>query len=147
MNARWAPEGSRMIAGIDEAGRGPLAGPVAVGLFVIRERNLPEVRRLFKGVKESKQLSPDERDMWYERICKATERRLCEYHVTLKNARTIDAKGISFSIRSSISSCLMALDVPHTAHILLDGGLRAPHHYVHSNTNDAQKPVRELRGY
>jgi ribonuclease HII len=134
MNARWATDGSRTIAGIDEAGRGPLAGPVAVGIFAVQERDLPYVRKIFRGVKESKQLSPEEREKWYERIENAAERKLCAYHVSLKGARVIDAKGINSAIRLSINSCLTTLDVPHTAFILLDGGLRAPRAYAHQRT-------------
>jgi ribonuclease HII len=43
------------IIGIDEAGRGPLAGPVAVGAFAVAGRR---VLKRFAGVKDSKQLTP-----------------------------------------------------------------------------------------
>ena len=47
--------------GIDEVGRGPIAGPVAVGAFVFLK---PEARKIFRGVKESKQLTEEKREGW-----------------------------------------------------------------------------------
>ncbi len=48
------------IVGIDEAGRGPLAGPVSVGLVRIPSGFN---KKFFKGIKDSKQLSADEREL------------------------------------------------------------------------------------
>lgn len=50
------------IIGIDEAGRGPLAGPVAVGAFAVKSKM---VLRKFRGVKDSKQLSEKQRESWF----------------------------------------------------------------------------------
>jgi ribonuclease HII len=51
------------IAGVDEAGRGPLAGPVVAAAVVLPyEIDLPNIR-------DSKQLSPAQRQAWYEKIC------------------------------------------------------------------------------
>ena len=53
----------RRIAGVDEAGRGPLAGPVVAAAVVLPyEIDLPNVR-------DSKQLSPSQRQACYEKIC------------------------------------------------------------------------------
>jgi ribonuclease HII len=48
--------------GIDEVGRGPIAGPVAVGSFVILDK---KALRLFSKVKESKQLKEKDREEWF----------------------------------------------------------------------------------
>lgn len=50
------------ICGIDEAGRGPLAGPVVVGA-VIMPRN-----SMIEGVNDSKKVSESKREMLYEKI-------------------------------------------------------------------------------
>ena len=68
LDAMWRFErearesGFRIIAGIDEAGRGPLAGPVVSAAVI-----LPEQYRLF-GLDDSKKLSERQRENCYERI-------------------------------------------------------------------------------
>lgn len=54
--------GYRRIAGIDEAGRGPLAGPVVAAAVIL------PVRCRLTGVDDSKQLSETEREQWYAAI-------------------------------------------------------------------------------
>src|SRR5512139_1925293 len=54
--------GFRRIAGVDEAGRGPLAGPVVAAAVVL------PVRCRLAGVDDSKQLSASERDLLYSII-------------------------------------------------------------------------------
>ncbi|MBE6390255.1 MAG: ribonuclease HII [Lentisphaerae bacterium] len=56
-------EGFSWIAGVDEAGRGPLAGPVTAAAVV-----LPDAAEL-PGVFDSKQLSGEEREQLYEQLC------------------------------------------------------------------------------
>ncbi len=51
------------VAGIDEAGRGPWAGPVVAGAVVIVDRNLPE--ELLEELDDSKKLSPSKREKLY----------------------------------------------------------------------------------
>ena len=51
------------IMGIDEAGRGPLAGPVVVA--GVKIRNAKVVKRLFAGIRDSKKLSAKKREEWF----------------------------------------------------------------------------------
>ena len=60
----WWKQGFESVAGVDEAGRGPLAGPV-VAACVVLPRNA--ARRL-AGLTDSKQLSALQRDRFYDRI-------------------------------------------------------------------------------
>lgn len=60
----WASsQGYNSVAGIDEAGRGPLAGPVVAAAVILpRDLRIP-------GINDSKKLAPTLRDSLYERIC------------------------------------------------------------------------------
>lgn len=53
------------IIGIDEAGRGPLAGPVVVAGVRLESRTLNQESRIFAGIKDSKKLSPKKREEWF----------------------------------------------------------------------------------
>ena len=61
------------IVGIDEAGRGPLAGPVCVGSVMIRKPSL--VKRAFPIVRDSKKLSPKRREEWFQKIKELNRRQ------------------------------------------------------------------------
>ena len=54
----------KLICGIDEAGRGPLAGPVVVGAVILPENSFIE------GVNDSKKVSEKKREKLYEEIDK-----------------------------------------------------------------------------
>ena len=56
------------IVGIDEAGRGPVAGPVAVGIFVIRNNAVLRPRSKKLKLKDSKKLSERQRNEWWSEI-------------------------------------------------------------------------------
>jgi ribonuclease HII len=62
----WDPVG--LMAGVDEAGRGPLAGPVVAAAVI-----LDDSKRI-RGLADSKQLTPLQRDRLYDLIC---EKALC----------------------------------------------------------------------
>jgi ribonuclease HII len=79
-NAAQAPE-ARHYAGIDEAGRGPLAGPVVVAAVVFEPGRTP-----INGLADSKQLCADRREVLYARI---VERALA-WHVVFIEVEEID---------------------------------------------------------
>ncbi len=58
------PEGVSIVCGLDEAGRGPLAGPVYAGAVILPEGYLPE------GLNDSKKLSEKKREALFEEITK-----------------------------------------------------------------------------
>jgi ribonuclease HII len=125
--------------GIDEVGRGPIAGPVAVGAFVILRPNDVRVKAIFRGVKESKQISEEKREEWFRKINEARKAKLVDYKVTFVSQGIIDEKGISFSIRSALDKSLNSLVKsikarPDNCEILLDGGLKAPLKYKKQKT-------------
>lgn len=57
-------KGYKYVVGIDEAGRGPLAGPVVSGAVLILEKDFKEVKKI-KSVKDSKQLREKKREEVY----------------------------------------------------------------------------------
>lgn len=59
--------GARLVAGVDEAGRGPLAGPVVVAAVRLDPDRIPT------GLNDSKKLTPERRDALYEEIVASAE--------------------------------------------------------------------------
>lgn len=129
------PLASKCIIGIDEVGRGPLAGPVAVGMVCIFPEHAKEVKKLFPVVKDSKKLTPKSRAVWRERIRTAEKSGLLISRVAFVSSSVIDKKGIVFSINHAISSTLNSLEHdPSASRVLLDGGLHAPFYYADQKT-------------
>lgn len=120
------------LIGIDEVGRGPIAGPVAVGAFVFL---VSGASSYFKGVRESKQLKGEKREEWFGRILEMKKKGLINFEVTFQSEKVIDKKGISFAIKRALKISLKKLKInPKKAHILLDGGLKAPEEYTNQKT-------------
>ncbi len=130
----------RFFIGIDEVGRGPLAGPVAVCALAAT----PVMIRRFRSIKESKQLTPDARARWDSAIRAAAGDDL-RFAVSFVSAGVIDRKGIAPAIRLALARSLQKLALPpESVCILLDGGLHAPLDYTDQHTiirGDAQETV------
>src|SRR5436190_11264831 len=60
-------EGFLRVAGVDEAGRGPLAGPVVAAAVVLNPKRIP------KGIADSKILTADAREEIFAALCKSAE--------------------------------------------------------------------------
>lgn len=108
----WQRQGYRVLAGMDEVGRGALAGPVSVGVVVIDEH----VRSAPTGVRDSKLLTAAARTALVPRIHRwATSRA-----VGHAGADEIDRIGIMAALRLAGRRALAALDITPDL-ILLDG--------------------------
>jgi ribonuclease HII len=132
------------IVGIDEVGRGPLAGPVYVCAVAIPLVLYKKMR--WKGLRDSKQLTEISRDRWYAHARRLEEERKAVIALSFRSASSIDAQGISSSIRACIKSALKQLKLdPKDCLILLDGGLKAPTEYIYQQTiirgDDSQKII------
>lgn len=102
-------KGIRLIAGVDEVGRGPLAGPVVAAAVI-----LPADFDVL-GVDDSKKLSEKKREELYEKI---TERAVC-WAVGMADNRRIDEINILNATREAMAEAIGAL--PQTPeHILID---------------------------
>lgn len=123
------------IVGIDEAGRGPLAGPVAVGAVMVERKFLKDFTILFRGVKDSKKISAQKREAWFKKLENATRGGKVSFRVSFSGSGTIDKRGINAAIARSIAVSLKGLSCPlRDSIILLDGGLRAPGAYRSQKT-------------
>lgn len=105
--------GVRSVAGVDEAGRGPLAGPVTAAV-VILPPDIHLTGRL-KGVRDSKQMTREERERW-ETVLKNTAQA---YAVGFASAAEIDQFGIVPATRLAVQRALDSLPV-EPEHMLLD---------------------------
>ena len=66
--------GCKRVAGVDEAGRGPLAGPVVAAAVVFSQAFIEqEEHRLFDTLTDSKQLTATQRDRFFELLVKSPE--------------------------------------------------------------------------
>lgn len=120
------------VVGIDEAGRGPLAGPVAVGVVC-----LPRGFRwsLIKGVKDSKMLSERKRELLYEQALELRKRGALDFTVALVGPQIIDRVGITRAVRIGIRRGLGRLFIdPRVVQVKLDGLLSAPDTFIYQET-------------
>jgi len=124
------------LIGIDEVGRGPIAGPVAVGACGVAIKDLKKIQKIFKGVKESKQLSEKQREEWFAKIQEVARVGLATYAVTFQSEKIIDTKGLSFAIKKALHVSLMKVGKgsPRQIKVLLDGGLKAPVEFTNQKT-------------
>ena len=120
----------RYQIGVDEAGRGALAGPVCVGAVLMPEdfdweRAFKMVtRRGVPRLRDSKQLTAQQRDILYEHI--STHGRL-KHAAAFVEAHVIDAIGIVNAAHEAAALALTSLAVSHSrVEVLLDAGLRVP---------------------
>jgi ribonuclease HII len=94
----------KYIAGLDEAGRGALAGPVCVGAVILPDDN-PLLMRTLSGVRDSKQLTPRQRDQLAPRIKEIAR----AWGVGFASADEIDSLGIVPATRLAASRALEAM--------------------------------------
>lgn len=83
---------SGKIAGVDEAGRGPWAGPVVAGAVVIHDRQLDPV--LLNGLNDSKKLTAKKREILYEKLLEAEGAGKVSTGIGIASAQEIDEKNI-----------------------------------------------------
>ena len=102
--------GHRRIAGVDEAGRGPLAGPVVAAAIVLPPGFDPQ------GVRDSKKLSPLQREVAYERIT----RQAAAFGVGVVGPDEIDRINILQATYKAMLAAIAELGI-EIDHALVDG--------------------------
>lgn len=117
--------------GIDEVGRGPLAGPVSIGIVV-----LPVTFDLAEaftgtGLTDSKKMSPAARERVHALASELQALGHFTFGVYSVTAREIDAHGIETAQRKAVQEGLEKLAVDfREAEVLLDGRLKAPREFT-----------------
>ncbi len=122
----------KYIIGIDEVGRGPLAGPVAVCAF---KMPVNFFAKTFGKIKDSKKLIPEKREEIFKKLKKLKTEKIVDYFVCYESAKRIDSLGLSKAIKNCLEKSLKKLRVkPEECLVLLDGGLKAPKEYKNQKT-------------
>ena len=137
-----ASQGWKFLVGVDEAGRGPLAGPVAVGIACVPQ-NFDW--KLIPGVGDSKKVSPKNREAIFRTAVKLKKAGVITYAVTLVSASTIDRIGITGAVKLGIERGFKKLALnPKQTVVKLDGLLKAPAEFLNQETiikGDAKEKV------
>ncbi len=151
----------KWVIGVDEAGRGPLAGPVSVGVVLVSS---DFDWNLIPGVNDSKKLSEKKRESIFARALELVAAGELWYSVQMPSAKVIDRGGIAPAIRVAMARGLaevMSQNQPRPrrgenkvsarpclepgdVRVLLDGSLYAPAEFVHQETiikGDAKERV------
>ena len=89
-------KGVTMVCGIDEAGRGPIAGPLVMAGVILKEG--------IEGLNDSKKLSEKKREILFEEIIQKSEYKIVEV-----DNHTIDEKGLSWSINYCLNEIVNSL--------------------------------------
>ncbi len=129
----------KYLIGIDEVGRGPLAGPVAVGACLIEASAEKSFAKDFSAIRDSKQLSPEKREEWFDTIRAQQKAGKLDFAVTFVSAKEIDENGIAPAIRKALAASLRKTmkaknAKPEECSIFLDGSLYAPKEFIHQET-------------
>jgi ribonuclease HII len=104
----WGRPG--LTAGVDEAGRGPLAGPVVAAAVIL------DSSRAIDGLADSKALSPARREV----LAAAIRERSLAWALGWADASEIDALNILQATMLAMRRALVALQVP-PSHVVVDG--------------------------
>lgn len=102
-----------LIVGLDEVGRGSVAGPLAVGAVV-----LPRLEPI-EGLNDSKQINPDRR----LEIAQTIKERALAWTVAYISPNDIDKDGMTMSLRRAFGKALNGIDsmLPNVSIVLVDG--------------------------
>jgi ribonuclease HII len=108
---RVLASGARIVAGVDEAGRGPLAGPVTAAAVRLYPDRIPP------GLNDSKKLTPRRRDLLFDQILATAE-------VGIGHASVEEIDVLNILRASHLAMCRALAALPHPAdHALIDGNL------------------------
>ena len=98
----------KYVVGIDEAGRGPLAGPVTVGAFGTTEKVAKLILKdFFDGkLRDSKKLSEKKREEIFAKLSLLKKEGSVSFEVAHSTPKMIDKKGISKAVQEAIKKSL-----------------------------------------
>ncbi len=117
MEGMFRLKGLEYVAGVDEAGRGPVAGPVTVAAVIFRfpvSGNIPET--LLRGVRDSKQIAEKDRVPLAESI----RQHAIDFSIVHVPNGTIDSLNILNATRLAVSKAVESLRIKPQV-VLIDG--------------------------
>lgn len=107
---KYKYEGYRIVCGIDEAGRGPLAGPVCAGAVILKDGDM------ISGVDDSKKLKPKRR----EELSKIIKERAYAYAIAYASEEEIKNLNILGATYAAMKRAVEKLDIKPSL-VLVDG--------------------------
>lgn len=110
-----ASAGATLVAGVDEVGRGPLAGPVVAAAVILPHSLRDSRQKWLKDLRDSKQVPEDRREYVSERILELA----IAHGIGAASPTEIDAVGIVAATRRAMYRALECLD-PQPDHLLID---------------------------
>jgi ribonuclease HII len=112
-----------LVCGVDEAGRGPLAGPVVAAAVVLDLRRFPKALR--DGLDDSKMLTIEQREICYRALRRCAVRGAARIGIGAASAREIDRINILRAALLAMARAVAVLEVdPDVA--LVDGNIAPP---------------------
>ncbi len=96
--------GYRNVIGLDEAGRGPLAGPVVAAAVLVKRSSVSDLK--FLGVNDSKKLSPKKRDEFYKIL---TSHRAIKWGIGIVPEKVIDRINIKNASELAMEKAIIKL--------------------------------------
>ncbi len=126
------------VVGVDEVGRGPIAGPVVVCACAVMEG--VETLHLFpkNQLRDSKKLSEKNREKIRNELDYLNNEKKVLWGIGEVGASRIDEIGISPSIKEAMNSALIQLEqegISPETKVVLDGSLYAPERYINQETH------------
>mgnify|MGYP001613823168 CR=1 FL=1 len=108
-------KGFKNIAGVDEAGRGPWAGPLTAACVVIHSKT-----QVVPGVRDSKKMTKNQREKAFAKICK----RSSAFGIGVVSQKVIDTIGIQKAVRKAVLKAIRKMKVDFeidVSYVLVDG--------------------------
>ncbi len=119
-------KGYKCVVGLDEAGRGPLAGPVVAGAVCVSSSSYKFIK--LKGINDSKKLSEKQREFFYEKL---TNDKNIQWGIGIVSEKIIDKINIleatKLAMQKAVEVCLKSRDreITDTAvFLLIDGNFK-----------------------
>ena len=115
-----------LIGGVEEAGRGPVIGPMVMAIVVLEKQKLPYLEQL--GVKDSKMLTPKRRDFLFDKIMSFCK---CEYLIV--SPKEIDDALNSDSMNLNLLEAKISADLIKKVsvdYVIMDSPSSVPHKHT-----------------
>jgi len=110
------------IMGIDEVGRGAIAGPLVIGAAVgLSDKN---TKYFLKGIRDSKKLTSRKREEWFLKFKKSE----IKFYISKISNELIDKNGMAWALKNGVADVLKKAKIMPEI-VYLDGGLHAPEKY------------------